>query len=96
MLTHLFSCGILHNLSGLILGVFDPGHDDRLEMIRLNEQVWQRVLELTRHTGYPIWGGFPVGHQSRNFSLPIGMEAVMDSSNGMLKFFSENNCRHHV
>ena len=86
MLTHLSCCGLLDNLSGLILGIFDPGHDDRLEMIRLNEQIWERVLELTGPTSYPIWGGFPVGHQTHNHPLPIGMEAVMDSTTGTLKF----------
>ena len=90
MLTHLSCCGLMDNLSGLILGVFDPGHDDRLEMIRLNEQIWQRVLELTESTSYPIWGGFPVGHQTHNYPMPIGMEAVMDSATGTLNFFTEN------
>ncbi|MBW2329237.1 MAG: LD-carboxypeptidase, partial [Deltaproteobacteria bacterium] len=72
MLTHLSCCGLLDNLSGLILGVFDPGHDDSLEMIRLSEQIWNRVLELTRSTSYPIWGEFPSGHQRDNYPLPIG------------------------
>lgn len=93
MLTHLSCCGFLDNLSGLILGVFDPGHDDRLEMIRLNEQIWERVLELTRSTSYPIWGGFPVGHQTHNLPLPIGMEAIMDSAVGRLVFLPQE-CRH--
>ncbi len=86
MLTQLSHCGLLDNLSGLILGIFDPGHDDRLEMLRLNEQIWKRVLELTGSAEYPIWGGFPVGHQRANFCLPVGMEAIMNSSTGVLKF----------
>jgi len=93
MLTHLSCCGLLDNLSGLILGVFDPGHDDSLEMIRLSEQIWNRVLELTRSTSYPIWGGFPAGHQRDNYPLPIGMEAVMDSATGTLEFLPQN-CLH--
>lgn len=93
MLTHLSCCGLLDNLSGLILGVFDPGHDDSLEMIRLSEQIWNRVLELTRSTSYPIWGGFPAGHQRDNFPLPIGMEAVMDSTTGTLEFLPQNCLR---
>ncbi len=92
MLTHLFSCGILDAISGLILGVFDPGHDDRLEMIRLNEQVWNRVLELTCQADYPIWGNFPAGHQRYNYPLPIGMEAVMDSYAGALEMVP-GSCR---
>ncbi len=93
MLTHLACCGLLDNLTGLILGEFDPGHDDRLESIRLNEQIWQRVLEITQRTDYPIWGGFPVGHQARNLSLPVGMEAVMDSATGTLEFLANSPSR---
>jgi muramoyltetrapeptide carboxypeptidase len=90
MLTHLAYCGLLDNLAGLVLGVFDPGHHDRLEMIRLNEQVWNRVLELTQGAPYPIWGGLPIGHQHGNVALPVGMEAVMDSANGTLRFLAQS------
>jgi muramoyltetrapeptide carboxypeptidase len=89
MLTHLACCGLLERLSGLILGHFDPGHDDRLEILRLNEQIWQRVLELTTAATYPVWGGFPVGHQQENFALPIGMEASMNSLSGILTFLPQ-------
>jgi muramoyltetrapeptide carboxypeptidase len=86
MLTQLSCCGLLDGLSGLVLGNFDPGHDDRLEIIRRNEQVWNRVLELTQAHTYPVWGGFPAGHQGEQYPLPIGMDAVMNSLNGSLEF----------
>jgi muramoyltetrapeptide carboxypeptidase len=89
MLTHLACAGLFNKLNGLIIGLFDLGHDDRLETLRLNEQVWQRVLELTEAGSFPIWGGFPVGHQQENFALPIGMEAVMDSFSGSLEFLPQ-------
>ncbi len=90
MLTHLFNCGALEGLSGLILGYFDPGHNDTLETLRLNEMLWERVLELTINKDYPVWGGFPVGHQAKNHSLPLGMEAFMNSSRGTLEFMSHS------
>jgi muramoyltetrapeptide carboxypeptidase len=92
MVTQLACSGLLENLSGLILGTFDPGHDDRLEMLRLNEQLWNRVLELVSGTDYPVWGGFPAGHQSGNQPLPIGMEVVMDGPGGTLEFLPQS-CR---
>uniref|UniRef100_UPI0040566656 S66 peptidase family protein n=1 Tax=Candidatus Electronema sp. TaxID=2698783 RepID=UPI0040566656 len=92
MLTHLACAGLFDKLSGLILGLFDPGHDDRLEILRLNEQVWQRALELTAAVKCPVWGGFPAGHQRDNFALPVGMEAVMDSFSGSLNFLPQS-CR---
>ncbi len=90
MLTQLACCGLLDNLAGLILGLFDPGHDDRLEILRLSEQTWNRVLELTSSTDYPIWANFPMGHQRDNQPLPIGMEAVMASSSSCLQFMPYN------
>jgi muramoyltetrapeptide carboxypeptidase len=92
MLTHLAASGVFDNLSGLILGFFDPGHDDRVETLRLNEHIWNRTLELCSTKGYPIWGGFPVGHQQNNYALPIGMEAVMDSATGSL-LLDNSTCR---
>ena len=92
MLTHLACCGLLNHLAGLLLGVFDPGHFDRLEILRLNEQVWNRAMELTQGTSYPIWGGLPIGHQQGNVALPVGMEAVMDSTTGTLSFLPRS-CR---
>ncbi len=89
MLTHLSCCGLLDNLAGLILGVFDPGHDDRLETLRLNEHIWNRALELTEHFGYPVWGGFPIGHQRENQPLPIGMKAIMDSAGATLQLLPQ-------
>ncbi len=85
MVTHLASCGVFDQLSGLILGGFDSGHDDPLATIRLNEQVWNRVLELSSKSAYPIWGNFPAGHQNKNFAVPIGMSATMDSSMASLQ-----------
>lgn len=86
MLTHLACCGLLDNLAGLILGVFDPGQYDRLEILRLNEQVWSRALELTqgrrirsgglspgapaRQCGLAYWHGSCYGQHKRNPELP--------------------------
>ncbi len=86
MLTQLALAGCLDGLAGLILGSFDLGHEDRLAQLRLQEQVWQRVLDLTQGSNYPIWGAFPFGHQRENLPLPVGMEAVMQSRLGCLEF----------
>ncbi|MCW5211557.1 LD-carboxypeptidase [Desulfobulbus sp. TB] len=90
MLTQLACCGLLENLAGLALGLFDPGHYDRLETLRLNEEVWKRVLELTQGCSYPIWGGLPLGHQYNNVTLPLNMEAMMDNLNGTLTFLPQS------
>ena len=82
MLTHLERAGCLANLAGLLLGTFTNGKGE--EEIWA-EGVWNRALEVAGGN-YPIWGNFPVGHGSRNFSLPLGAEAIMDSDSGTLSF----------
>lgn len=90
MLTQLALSGRLERIAGLVLGTFDPGTPDRLETIRLHEQVWHRVLELTEGPGYPVWGGFPAGHQEANTALPMGMEATMDGQGGKLRLHPQS------
>ncbi|MDW7771899.1 MAG: LD-carboxypeptidase [Desulfobulbaceae bacterium] len=83
MLTQLHYSGRLAGLAGIILGGFDTG-DDPGENRKLQEQVWQRVVELTADQGYPVWGNFPVGHREKNLALPLGLEISMDSSSRRL------------
>ncbi len=88
LFTQLAYSGRLDRLKGLILGQFDTGKGDTLENIRLQEQIWYRVLELCKNTDFPIWGNFPCGHLNRNFTLPLGMTAGMDSGSGILSLDS--------
>ena len=83
MLTQLSISGHLEQLSGLLVGCFDCGADTNTN-IRLQEDIWNRVLELTGNASFPVWGNVPVGHLSANHSLPIGMIAIQDSSFGTL------------
>src|SRR5665647_1872807 len=71
MLTQLSLAGRLERLAGLLLGTFDTGNDDRTATLRLQEAVWGRVMELVGPE-YPVWAAFPVGHQEKNLTLPIG------------------------
>lgn len=82
MLTQLALSDKLERLAGMILGDFDQG-GDTLANLRLQEALWSRVMELVG-PGYPVWGGFPVGHRQRNLALPLGMEIEMDSAAGQL------------
>jgi len=82
MLTQLFYSGRLDKLSGIILGSFDGGgkNGDTAQQ----EQVWQRVMEVTVSSGCPVWGNFPVGHLERNIAVPLGVEMSMESRTGCL------------
>lgn len=83
ILTQLYVSGRLDQLSGLMLGTFDCETDRNMDHC-LRKDVWNRILELTVHTDYPVWGNFPVGHLARNWTIPLGVTATMDSSAGML------------
>jgi muramoyltetrapeptide carboxypeptidase len=89
MLTQLALAGRLERLSGLLLGTFDTGNGNRVATLRLQEAVWTRVMELVG-PGFPVWADFPAGHQGKNLALPIGMEAVMDSSTGILRLLPDS------
>ncbi len=89
MLTQLHAGGHLNKLNGLILGGFDQG-EDNLENLRLQEQVWKRIIELTAEYKLPVWGGFPIGHLRQNWTLPLGIQATMDSNRGVLQIHYPN------
>ncbi|HEB49643.1 MAG TPA: LD-carboxypeptidase [Desulfobulbus sp.] len=93
MLTQLAAAGRLERPAGLLLGGFDHPSGDTLETIRLQEQVWKRVLELTPKADFPVWGNVPAGHGQRNAALPLGMEAEMNSLTGSLTLYPESCLR---
>lgn len=83
MLTQLHYSGSLDHLAGIILGGFDLGADP-VENAKLQEQVWERVLELTADRDYPVWGNFPVGHREKNIAVPLGLAMRMESGPKMI------------
>ncbi|GAB4341769.1 MAG: LD-carboxypeptidase [Desulfobulbaceae bacterium] len=84
MLTQLYVSGRLEQAAGIILGSFDCG-DDEAANRTLRERAWNRVLELTVHSGCPVWGDFPVGHGSVNHTLPIGAPVQMENGRLVLQ-----------
>ena len=83
LLTHLSKAQKLDDLSGLILGTFTE--DDRTESPDLEKCICDRILELIGNKNIPIWADFPVGHGSRNLTMPLGARVKMDSENSTLK-----------
>jgi len=84
LLTHLNQAGRLQKIRGLILGTFSA--DDRKENRAMQSAVHKRIMELLKDTDIPVWANFPVGHSRRNLTLPVGLEAEMNSSDGSLRF----------
>jgi len=82
LLTHLSRAGRLQKIKGIILGTFSD--DERKENRTMQKTVHTRVVELLKGTRIPVWANFPVGHSRRNLTIPIGMNAAMDSDSGSL------------
>jgi len=88
LLTHLAKAQKLDNLSGLIIGTFTE--TDTTESPDLAKCICERILELVGDQNIPIWADFPVGHGSRNLTLPLGIRVQMDSAGGTLNLL--DNC----
>jgi muramoyltetrapeptide carboxypeptidase len=88
LLTHLAKAQKLDNLSGLIIGTFTE--TDTTESPDLAKCICERILELVGDQDIPIWANFPVGHGSRNLTLPLGIRVQMDSVGGTLNLLE--NC----
>lgn len=77
MLTHLISSGFFKNVRGVILGIFYNclNDEDDKESFSLQEIVSDRLKQINVPSVY----GFPVGHIKRLCTLPIGVEAKLDT-----------------
>jgi muramoyltetrapeptide carboxypeptidase len=78
MLSQLHLSGHLDGVGGVILGSF--------EACGSLEDVYAIFKEAFRHTGVPILAGFELGHGTHNFTVPIGLEAKMNTEDGSLRF----------
>ncbi|MDH5610514.1 MAG: LD-carboxypeptidase, partial [Cyclobacteriaceae bacterium] len=86
MLTQLLSAGKLQRAAGIALGYFtncdtkpdDPHYE---YSIGLMEIFHDRLSGL----GIPVVFGFPFGHEKRNATFPIGINAILDASKGKIK-----------
>lgn len=78
MLSHLSLGGLLEGVAGVILGSFqDCGAIEDIHRI---------VKEAFRGTDIPILAGFDFGHGTPNLTVPIGLQAELDSEEGSLRF----------
>ncbi len=83
LLTHLGCSGRLADLAGLIFGSFDSGNGQGT-VERLQDELFERITQLTDKYNYPIWVDFPIGHLTQNQAIFFGMKASMDSEQAVL------------
>ena len=78
MLSQLRLGGRLDRVAGVVLGSFkDCGPLDDLYPI---------VKDAFRHPDIPILAGFAFGHGTTNVTVPIGVEAILDTEDSSLRF----------
>jgi len=81
MLTHLRLSGHLEGLAALVAGDFEGCLED--------SALKQLLADRTKGLDMPVAAGLPVGHGRRNLTLPIGVEAEMDTDSGTLRLLED-------
>jgi len=78
MLTHMRLAGCFEGIAGLALGSFkDCGELD---------QIYGIFDEVFLGDAIPILGGFEIGHDEPNLTVPLGVRATLDADNGRLSY----------
>ncbi len=80
MLTQLKLAGCFKELAGLILGDFAQCNDKQL--------IYQLVKSVFKEIELPILAGLPIGHIQQNITIPLGIEAMLDTERKGI-FFQE-------
>jgi muramoyltetrapeptide carboxypeptidase len=78
MLTHLRLGGILKDLSGMIIGDFIDCGD--------MEDIHGLLTDIMAGIDIPVFSGLPVGHGDKNMTIPVGLQAELDTGSMKLKF----------
>lgn len=78
MLTQMKLAGCFRKIAGVALGSFQDCGDSK----NVNEV----IREIFKEDEIPIMTGFEVGHGDRNMTIPFGVEAVLDTTEGSLCF----------
>jgi len=83
MLAQLFNAGILYGLSGLVFGKFtDCNPSNPSEPHLTVDQIQKEYAEKIK---CPVIGNFQYGHIPRMLTVPIGLQAMLDSERNRLE-----------
>ncbi len=90
MLTHLRLAGKLEGISGLLLGDFldcdlYQGDSSHKQGGYTSKEALQQILE---DLNIPILAGFPAGHGSVNWALPLGLKVRIDANSRAVEFLA--------
>jgi muramoyltetrapeptide carboxypeptidase len=80
-LAHLRDAGVLAGLAGVAVGQFTEMNRGTSEGMRSFHEV---LLDYLQPLGVPAAAGFPIGHVSDQWTLPLGIRARLDAAAGAL------------
>lgn len=83
MFVHLKDAGVLQEIGGLLLGHFTncgTNHDELRE----------RIYHICRPFNFPVVEGFPSGHTDAQECIPMGLQAGLDTYQGVLFFGADS------
>lgn len=78
MLTQMKMAGCFNGVAGIALGRFFECGDEK--------EIYRIVKGVFKGDDIPIMAGFDVGHGDCNMMVPLGLEAVMDTTEGIIRF----------
>ncbi|WP_082332518.1 S66 peptidase family protein [Lysinibacillus contaminans] len=78
MLQQLKQARKLDHLAGVVIGSFTQTEADEAELLTLMEEYFAD-LEV------PVVAGFKIGHETTNIAIPLGVEAILDAKEKVLR-----------
>ena len=86
LLSQLWNAGILKKIAGLAFGAFTGTEPKRISIDPLPiDEVFREYID---RSGVPTVSGVPYGHITRKVTLPVGLQARIDGTEGRLEVSS--------
>ncbi len=67
--------GKLKNLKGLIVGSMNQMHDNN---VPFGKNAYQIIMDAVKEYNYPVFMGFPAGHEEENYPLILGRNVKIE------------------
>ncbi len=78
MLQQLKQARKLEQLAGVVIGSFTQTEADEAALFALMKDYFADL-------GVPVVAGFKIGHDSTNIAIPLGVDAILDAQEKVLK-----------
>ena len=87
MMMNLKRNGIFDNINGLIIGSFNDMKDNE---ISFNKTAYEIIFDIVKSYNFPVFFGFPAGHEKDNYPLVLGEKVEMRVDKNQFKLIFKN------